>query len=216
MANDPIDLALASATAAPRFGQADLSNCEREQIHLPGSIQPHGALFAIAADLSILHRSSNAAAFLGIAEPSVGDSLEDIPGTLAARVREHLNEPVDDILTNFRCDIGEAGRRFDGLMHRTMSGVIFVELLHAASTPDLTGKVQAALETISGAQAQQELCNTAAALFYELTGYDRVVVYRFDPDGNGQVFAEKFEKDLEAYLGMRYPASDIPQIARRL
>ena len=50
----------------------------------------------------------------------------------------------------------------------------------------------------------------------ELTGYDRVMIYRFDDEGHGEVFSETRKPELEAFLGNRYPASDIPQIARRL
>ena len=60
------------------------------------------------------------------------------------------------------------------------------------------------------------LCDEVTRIFRDLTGYDRVMVYRFDDDGHGEVFAEQRRPDLEAYLGNRYPASDIPQIARRL
>ena len=60
------------------------------------------------------------------------------------------------------------------------------------------------------------LCDETARVFKQLTGYDRVMVYRFDDDGHGEVFSERREPELEAFLGNRYPASDIPQIARRL
>ncbi|MCX8256194.1 MAG: hypothetical protein OTI36_19615 [Beijerinckiaceae bacterium] len=75
-------------TSAPAFGEADLSNCEREQIHLAGSIQPHGALLVLddAAEI-VLQCSANAGAFLGLGEaPLVGRRLASLPGTLAARV----------------------------------------------------------------------------------------------------------------------------------
>ena len=53
-------------------------------------------------------------------------------------------------------------------------------------------------------------------LFRRMTGYDRVMIYRFDDEGHGEVFSETRKPELEAFLGNRYPASDIPQIARRL
>jgi light-regulated signal transduction histidine kinase (bacteriophytochrome) len=60
------------------------------------------------------------------------------------------------------------------------------------------------------------LCDETARIFKDLTGYDRVMVYRFDEKGHGEVYSERRRSDLEPYLGNRYPASDIPQIARRL
>ncbi|MEI4557886.1 hypothetical protein WAC31_29155, partial [Klebsiella pneumoniae] len=60
------------------------------------------------------------------------------------------------------------------------------------------------------------LCDETATIFKEIAGYDRVMVYRFDDEGHGEIFSERRRPDLEAFLGNRYPASDIPQIARRL
>ena len=60
------------------------------------------------------------------------------------------------------------------------------------------------------------LCDETARIFKELVGYDRVMVYRFDKDGHGEIFSEEREPRLEAFLGNWYPASDIPQIARKL
>ena len=73
-----------------------------------------------------------------------------------------------------------------------------------------------ALQGILACPTLRALCDETARIFRELTGYDRVMVYRFDEDGHGEVFAERHRPDLEAFLGNRYPASDIPQIARRL
>src|SRR5262249_57478537 len=75
---------------------------------------------------------------------------------------------------------------------------------------------ESALQSIMAAATVPAVCDTAARIFKKLIGYDRVMVYRFDEQGHGEVFAEEREPGLEAYLGNRYPASDIPQIARRL
>ena len=76
--------------------------------------------------------------------------------------------------------------------------------------------IEARLQSIVAATALQPLCDESARIFKEVTGYDRVMVYRFDEAGHGEVFSETKKPDLEALLGNRYPASDIPQIARRL
>lgn len=72
------------------------------------------------------------------------------------------------------------------------------------------------MSAIHNGKSLRQTCTDATAIFQRLTGYDRVMVYRFDDEGHGQVVAETFEKDLEPFIGMRYPSSDIPQIARRL
>lgn len=205
--------------AAPAFGQADLSNCEREQIHLPGSIQPHGALLVCQEPgLEIIQSSANIQQFLKLEKPITGTSIDEVPGDLASRMRAHLDDPLDMIASNFHCTIGDGASAVtcEGLQHRAADGSLIVELMPSSAVIDLSGLVQDALQKIPGAPSLDILCQQAAATFFELTGYDRVMVYRFDDDGHGQVLAEKFEKEIEPYLGNRYPASDIPQIARRL
>jgi diguanylate cyclase (GGDEF)-like protein/PAS domain S-box-containing protein len=60
------------------------------------------------------------------------------------------------------------------------------------------------------------LCEAAVREVRRLTSYDRVMIYRFDEDGNGSVIAEHKAGGLAPYLNLHYPASDIPQQARRL
>ncbi len=91
-----------------------------------------------------------------------------------------------------------------------------IELERAGPEVDLAGEVEAALQTIIAASSLRSLGDAAARIFKDLTGYDRVMVYRFDDEGHGEIMAERREPQLEAFLGNRYPASDIPQIARRL
>jgi PAS domain-containing protein len=76
--------------------------------------------------------------------------------------------------------------------------------------------VERALQAILSCAGLQQLCDEGAKIFKSLTGYDRVMVYRFDEDGHGEVFSEEREGALEPFLRNRYPASDIPHIARRL
>jgi two-component system, chemotaxis family, sensor kinase Cph1 len=201
----------------PAFGQADLSNCEREQIQLPGSIQPHGALLVVREpDFVIIQASANASGFLHFEAEIIGKRLEQIPGTLCESIRPHLSEPLHTIPIAVRCRIGEPARQYDGLLHRPPDGGLIIELEPAGPHVDLSRHVENAVQTILGASSLRMLCDETAKIFEDLTGYDRVMVYRFDDQGHGEVFSEQRKPYLEAYLGNRYPASDIPQIARRL
>src|SRR5664279_1953794 len=84
---------IAQPSPTPAFGQADLSNCEREQIQFAASIQPHGALLIVREpDCVIVQASDNAAAFLNLGDDIIGRSLDDLPGDLAARIRPHLGD----------------------------------------------------------------------------------------------------------------------------
>jgi len=201
----------------PAFGQADLSNCEREQIHLAGSIQPHGALLVLEEpDLVVVQASENAAQFLNLAGDVVGRRLADIGGDLSARIRPHLAESLHVIPNAVRCRLGEPAADFDVLLHRPDNARLVIELERAGPAVDLTGPVDESLVKILAAPSLRVLCDDSASLFKALTGYDRVMVYRFDDDGHGEIFSEQKEPDLEPFLGIRYPASDIPQIARQL
>ncbi|MFO1057948.1 MAG: GAF domain-containing protein [Dongiaceae bacterium] len=201
----------------PGFGQADLSNCEREQIHLAGSIQPHGAVLVVSEpDQRILQASTNAAAFLGIAGELLGQPLAALPGDLATRIRPFLKDRLDSMPKAVRCRIGEPGAEYDGLLHRPPEGGLVIELERAGPAIDLSRHVKSALRGILAATTLRALCDDTAQIFRDLAGYDRVMVYRFDEMGHGEILSEERKAELEPYLGNRYPASDIPQIARRL
>ncbi len=201
----------------PAFGQADLSNCEREQIHLAGSIQPHGVLILVSEpDLLIVQASANAQAFLRLDTPVVGSALSSLKGDLHHHVSRHLGDPLDTLPVAVRCHVGGYPGELDGLLHRPPGGGLIIELELAGPPVRLSRNIGGALQTILGATALRALCDETAMIFKELSGYDRVMVYRFDDDGHGEVVSEQRQPELEAFLGNRYPASDIPQIARRL
>jgi len=201
----------------PAFGQATLSNCEREQIHLAGSVQPHGALLILReSDEAIVQISENAADFLGIDFNPLGKTLRDIPGDLATRLRPTLSDPPSDMTRAVRCHAGPERRACDCLIHRPAGGGLAIELEPAGPSTDVSGQLEDALQAVMASATSQALCDETARIFKAITGYDRVMVYRFDDDGHGEVLSEAREPDLEPFLGNRYPATDIPQIARRL
>ena len=206
-----------TSSATPAFGETDLSNCEREQIHLAGSIQPHGALLVFDDDgTTIIQASANASAFLNLPADLVGREIAALPGTMAARIRAHLGAPLHRQAVAVRGRIGEPAVEVDALIHRPADGGLIVEFEKAAKPIQLRPLLDDATQTILNAPSLRALADETATLFKALTGYDRVMVYRFDELGHGEVFAERREEHIEPFLGNRYPASDIPQIARRL
>jgi light-regulated signal transduction histidine kinase (bacteriophytochrome) len=203
--------------SSPAFGEADLSNCEREQIHLAGSIQPHGALLVVdESDLLVLQASANAAELLKIARSPLGLPLAAISTQLAEQVRVHLGGRLDRLPVAFRCTLENSDQVFDGLLHRPPGAGLIIELEPSPPHQALVQGIDGALRQLTAAPSLERLGDEAARVFKKLSGYDRVMVYRFDEEGHGQVFAEQREPHLDPYLGMRYPASDIPRIARRL
>jgi light-regulated signal transduction histidine kinase (bacteriophytochrome)/heme oxygenase len=198
------------------FGEATLSNCEREQIHLAGCIQPHGAVLIVGeSDQVILQSSANAGAFLRFSQDPIGLRLRDLGGDLWLRAREMPDDP-DLIPYVARCCLADADRPFNALLHRASGGEVVVELEDAGPAIDFSTDIENALQTITNASSLAALCEASARIFKDIAGYDRVMIYRFDDEGHGEVFAETRRPELEAFLGNRYPASDIPQIARRL
>jgi light-regulated signal transduction histidine kinase (bacteriophytochrome) len=198
----------------------DLTNCDKEPIHIPGSIQPHGLLFALREpDLLISQVSANVADVLGIPpEQLLGSPLQQLldPPSLG-RVSEALRS--DRPQENNPLPLVVASRRFDGIMHRHQ-GATLLELeperpLTEGDGP-ITRTLQRAIARIQAAPSLRELGETVAREVRALTGFDRVLVYRFDEEENGEVIAEEKREELEPFLGLHYPASDIPRQARQL
>lgn len=204
------------AAGDPPFGKADLTNCEREQIHLAASIQPHGALLVLREpDLTVLQASANAAAFLGLAASPQGRDLADLLPAMAVAIAPLLGDKLDEVPGATRVT-GPGGALLDVLVHRPPGSGLVIEVETAGATGDPAARIEMALQAILSSYALRPLCDEVARICRALTGYDRVMVYRFDEAGHGEVFAEERRPDLEPYLGNRYPDSDIPQIARRL
>jgi len=201
----------------PAFGQASQSNCELEQIHLPGSIQPHGALLVVREDdLTIVRASQNAAGM--IASDSslqlLGSSIDSVDAALRRQIRAAIADSDIDVPVALP---GGPDSRLDCVIHRAPSGELvleFEQISHIGlNVPEV---LQAGINSVTEAASLQSLCDVATKLFKTLFGYDRVMIYRFAQEGHGEVFSEQCEPDMEPYLGNRYPASDIPQIARDL
>ncbi len=200
----------------PAFGHATLADCEREQIHLAGSIQPHGILLATKEpDNVVIQASVNAAEFLGVASV-VGRPLRELGGDLPLQILPHLGGPLHLMPMTLRCTAGSPSRRVDCTIHRPSNGGLIIELEPATTTTNVAPALDGAFHRITSAPSLLGLCDETASIFKEITGYDRVMVYRFDEEGHGEVLSERRRPELEAFLGNRYPASDIPQIARRL
>jgi light-regulated signal transduction histidine kinase (bacteriophytochrome) len=203
--------------------QVDLTNCDREPIHMPGSIQPHGVLLICDLNDNLIHSASaNAAHYLGGRYAHiVGLTLSDVLGAKAAHnLRNALSRSGTSYLAGAELGIQiDGGPIVDASIHRHRDR-IFVELEPASprggeakSALDLT---QALVRRISLESDVETLAATAAKLVRAMLGYDRVMVYRFLHNGAGQVIAEARRSGMHSFMGQFFPASDIPVQARRL
>lgn len=220
--------------SSPAFGQADLTNCERELIHLAGSVQPHGALLVVdPADFTVLQASDNCGVILGVMLADLlGQPVRRLGAALEAALRAMGPELAPEETRPLRVRLGPAKAvatpaEFEGIVHRLPGQGLVVELEPLQTNPSgaqtvslapgvLIDTVAAAVQRIGAAANQGALVDAVVQILRDLTGYDRVMVYKFDPDGHGKIVAEARHPRLETLLGHHYPASDIPQRAREL
>lgn len=199
----------------------DLTECDREPIHHINSIQDFGALIAVDTNWSITHLSDNCAEMLGArTAPELGQALDQCFAKDAiSTLKDALSKIVEDdsVERLFGVDLAGNGQLFDCAIHPTGRTIVVEFERHAkAQFQDHLLAITPAMSKLSNAQSTDDLCNMAAKMVRELLGYDRVMIYRFHKDDSGEVVAEDKRDDLETYLGLRYPKSDIPQQARSL
>ncbi len=198
----------------------DFGVCEAEPIHLLEQVQGYGCLLVLDSALQVLQaHSENTARLLGLSGPPVLETggaapcqvLEQVV-TAARRTAPGVDQVLDLPAGRFR------------LFWQRMAGRAVIELepvprdlaTDSASCAVAEQVVLAALEDAGGEGNLYRLADQLARSVGAVTGYDRVMVYRFHPDWSGEVIAETRRDDLVSYLGLRYPASDIPPQARRL
>lgn len=216
-------------SSASQYGSEvapDLSTCEREPIHIPGAIEPNGALLVVQEpELVIVQASANTRDLLGVTTESLlGTPLSNVfeEGSFRALVQRVIPHDLEGKRRYLsRIEVQGSSTTFDASIHR-LDGLLVVELepVSNASSLQQTEDLHATLSDIfvdlGRPLTTRELCARAAKHVKHLTGFDRVMVYRFFDDGTGAVIAEERRDDLTPYLGLRYPASDIPAQARRL
>ena len=202
----------------------DLTNCDREPIHIPGAILPHGAILVLECEtLRVLQAAG------------------DLAGLLGQPLSELLNLPVDKLFSvdqinrlHTLCnetDLAKprhlldplfrvfADRPLDASAHRVEGNLVLefeaAEIRDPFAADPLTA-VQIMIEGFGDAASLYALCHMATASVRRVAQYDRVMIYRFMADGSGWVIAESRAPELAPFLDLHYPAADIPQQARAL
>jgi light-regulated signal transduction histidine kinase (bacteriophytochrome) len=201
----------------------DPTDCDREPIHIPGAIQPHGLLFAFTeSNFQIVAVSSNLAQFVALDPDDVlGRSLADVfDGQSAATLRAALDETGATVGSLVPIRLAQIrGAEFSGSIHRH-AGLTFVELEppeHGlADAHAFFSRTSGAIKRLQAATTLESACAAAAREVRGFTGFDRVKVYRFADDFSGQVIAEDRAEGVESFLGLHFPSSDIPAQARKL
>jgi chemotaxis family two-component system sensor kinase Cph1 len=205
----------------------DLDNCAREPIHIPGSVQPRGVLAVVREPgFEIRQISANVVDLLGRPVDAVlGRPLSELIGADQSTLIEQAAATFGELRQRnpVECTISVEGvkREFDAILRREPGGVLLVELEVAYgerpySFLNTYQAVRQSVEELNRAESLPELYDTTARAVRALTSFDRVMVYRYDHEYNGEVVAEAKRDDLNSFLGLHYPASDIPAQARAL
>jgi chemotaxis family two-component system sensor kinase Cph1 len=208
-------------------GEVDLDNCASEPIQIPGSVQPRGVLIVVQEpELVVLQISESAAELLGIDPLSaLQQPLATVIGADAARTVERATSAFGDLRERnpheTSLQIRGESVAVDVILHRAGTGLLLVELEPATGARPLAFQntylaVRGAVAALNRAVTLTELFDLTASSVRGLTGFDRVMVYRYDEEYNGEVVAEAKAEELNSFFGLRYPASDIPAQARAL
>ncbi len=208
-------MSVPSDTDGPAATELDLMACDREPIHIPGAIQPHGLL--LVAD------ATTRAIVAGAGDLETRLTPDWLGADLSAVLVQDVAALVadDDSSTGpiVAAPLTGSAERFDVTIHRTATHLI-VELEPVDAVPTTAASMLARLgamaTTFERATNLQALCERAATAFRQLTGFDRVMVYRFLDDDAGRVMAEDKAVGLGTFLNHHFPASDIPKQARAL
>ena len=196
-----------------------LTNCEHEPIHIPGKIQPYGFLIGVTSAWKIDFCTENISAFLDLTHTQVlGQDFVAVFGlNVEKKILDYINE--DKIQDVFPLEIELFEKPFQISIHKSFD----IYVLEAE--PKFAGKEKLAdvyaqtiqfVTQMNNTKSLRDLCALVAQGTREITGYDRVMIYRFDEQYNGEVFAEDCREDLEPFLGLHYPHTDIPAQAREL
>ncbi len=201
----------------------NLTNCDREPIHTPNSIQAHGIIFVLnTSDFTVVQVSENIQSFLGYHPPDVLN--QPLANLLSASqinsIQECLAEDfehVNPLKISFIKD--EQVQYFDAVVHRSQD-LIILELEQTQDAKyvtfvnfyNLINGCVAKLQSKSLLDACQVIVNEVR----KMTGFERVMVYQFNDDNSGNVIAESKDDTIDPYLNLRYPATDIPVQARQL
>ena len=196
----------------------DTAECENEPIRFPGAAMPHGALLVVSAVAGTIEAASESCTGLVGLRPEqlIGRPLGDI--LEAAIVGDLLAPPSPGVRPI--CALSLNGRALGARARENASGQMLIDIEPEGATRDqhagMLYAVRRGIDRLRRLSDIEAIAQVAAELILDVTGYERVMLYRFDAAWNGDVLAEARAPERKAYLGLAFPASDIPKQARDL
>lgn len=198
----------------------NLTNCESEPIHIPGSIQPHGFMLGVNSQTHLIDFcSENCAEYIGITPQMIlGNTLADLfPVKESDGFKEYASAEYIDSAKPFVFSKNDIF--YNTTVHKSNETLI-LELEPfpdgTVNLPNLYNQTRTFVSIMEKTKYLAELCQEIANETRAITGYDRVMIYKFDPSYNGEVIAESKREDLDSFEGQKYPHTDIPVQAREL
>ncbi len=189
--------------------QVDLTNCDREPIHILGAIQPFGFLLALSTDW-LIGRDPDELLGLPLLDVFTSEAVH------AIRNRLTLLRGADTAERLFALALTGDGRPYDVALHFADGQVVIEAEPAQVENGDSAGTIRAMMGRLDRAEGVEAFLREGSRQVRALTGFDRVMVYRFDAEGAGEVVAEAARSGIGSFLGLHYPASDIPAQARAL
>jgi light-regulated signal transduction histidine kinase (bacteriophytochrome) len=216
-----------SGLAPKKISEDDyLSEVALEAVQFASSIQPYGILFVLSnSELVVLQVSANTQEHFGVLpQDLIGQPLGQLfAGAAIASIQQELNRlnhSSSDFCSRSCLRVWHEQHCFNGILYRT-SDSIMLELEPAIAQPEpsslqLHTQVKQAISRLRRVSDLHEFLQLTAVEVRRIIGFDRVLVYQFDAQSSGEVVAEAKRDDLTPYLGLHYPATDIPDPVREL
>lgn len=215
MTGDVPELLLPTYLGGP---QVTTENCEREPIHIPGSIQSHGTLLTVDAQThQILQISLNSETHLGYVPEELRSAPLSflLPGAVLHELVVALPTGAPDHL-QYRTTLDLPTGHVALTAHRVEDLLVLEFEVGEATAPTGPHTLRNAVFALESAATLMELTQVAARIVRDISGFDRVLIYRFAEDASGEVIAEAHQEDMTPFLNHRFPAADIPVQARAL
>jgi chemotaxis family two-component system sensor kinase Cph1 len=205
----------------------NLTSLKQPEINVLSKIQAYGVLLVLQEpELTVLQASNNTLSVFDLRiEEVLGLPLEVLLDDFqVAELRSRLNDNNLDRLNPSKIWVRRDGDDyliFDAVFHRNADGFLVMEL-EPSFTPETIPFLgfyhlaKASINKLSANASLQDFGEIIVREVQKVTEFDRVMLYKFDVDGHGEVIAEVKLPDMESYLGLHFPESDIPQPARKL
>jgi chemotaxis family two-component system sensor kinase Cph1 len=206
--------------------ESTMVRCENEPIHIPGAIQPFGILLSVELpSLAITNASVNCGDAFGLdAKILVQHSLVEYLSAASLQKTQRYLQSADlieqaPIIVPFINHATWLESEWE-LSAQYRDGILIVELEAVRSPETLATPLQRLIRNgvhaIFSGTSLQDLCDRIAQQVHIITGFDRVMIYRFNEDWHGHVVAEARKPYVQSYLDHHFPASDIPAQARSI